>query len=520
MNFGTIKTVHMTNKYLHIFKTTVVLIALGLTSCDSFLAERPSKNSSLEVKTADQLEALLNNTAGFYTEGNRTAVYSTDDYELSAPMYKSTASPFAIAGIQFATWDYTYLPDDTRENFWSTEYRKIFTANMVLSLVGSVEGTETQKANLTADAHFVRAYSYFQLASFYCLPFTDATKNEPGLPIKLSTSFEEDLARAPLAAVYKQIESDLLEALKIQQPLIQQNRPRHWRANKAGVNGFAARYYLTMNNYAEALKYADAALAEYSVLVDYNTEMRYGRSQNVVIDPGKPESKTVTLQYPYTHDNQSDLTDMVGWKEFLYFRMLTHESWWYIPSQSLLSLYDKDHDLRFRYHIVENYSYDRGMINPSYDYPGYIFFFKDKLPSGPTVAEMLLIKAEALARTNKPGDAMTALNLLRAKRMTPGAWVDLAAATADEAIAKVLEERRREMPFTQRWQDIRRYNSNDYPGDDVTLTRQFYPYTIAIVQTTEAVKTYTLEKGSRRFAAPIPRTEMIASGDVIQQNTY
>ncbi|WP_295125288.1 RagB/SusD family nutrient uptake outer membrane protein [uncultured Chitinophaga sp.] len=510
----------MTNKYLHIFKATVVLIALSLTSCDSFLAERPSKNSSLEVKTANQLEALLNNTTSFYTEGNRTAIHSTDDYGFSAAMYKSSASPFSMATVQFATWDYTYLPDDTREGFWSTEYRKIFTANMVLSLVGTVEGTEAQKANLTADAHFVRAYSYFQLASTYCLPLSDATKNEPGLPIKLSTSFEEDLKRAPLAAVYKQIESDLLEALKIQLPLMQENRARHWRASKAGVNGFAARYYLTMNNLPEALKYAEAALSEYSVLVDYNTEMRYGRTQNVVIDPGKPESKTVTLQYPYTHDNQSDLTDMIGWKEFLYFRMLNHESWWYIPSQSLLGLYDQDHDLRYRYHVVENYSYDRGMINPSFDYPGYIFFFKDRLPSGPTVAEMLLIKAEVLARTNKPGDAATTLNQLRAKRLTPGAWVNLTATTADEAIKLVLEERRREMPFTQRWQDIRRYNNNDYAADDVTLTRDFYPYTIAAVQTTEAIKTYTLPKGSRRFAAPIPRTEMIASNDVIEQNTY
>ncbi|MCK7554030.1 RagB/SusD family nutrient uptake outer membrane protein [Chitinophaga sedimenti] len=301
---------------------------------------------------------------------------------------------------------------------------------------------------------------------------------------------------------------------------MQEGRPRHWRANKAAVNGFAARYYLTRNNYAEAQKYAQLALDEYSVLVDYNTQMRYGRTQSVVIDPGKPESKTVVLQYPYTHDNQTDLTDMVGWKEFLYFRMLNHGSWWYIPSQALLNLYDKDHDLRYRYHIVENYSYDRGMINPSFDYPGYIFFFKDRLPSGPTVAEMLLIKAEALARTNKPGEAMAPLNLLRANRMTPGAWVTLVATTQDDAIAKVLEERRRELPFTQRWQDIRRYNNNEYAPDDVSLTRDFYPYTVAAVQTNEAIKTYSLPKGSRRFAQPIPRTEMVASNGVIEQNKY
>jgi tetratricopeptide (TPR) repeat protein len=506
----------MTIKHNHI----ILLLALGLSSCDKFLDERPSKTSSLEVTKVSQLDALLNNQNSFYTENNRTAIHSTDDNGLSKTLYAAGASPFPLATIQFACWDSKFLPDDNAETFWSNEYKKIFTANMALSLLGTVSGSEAEKAIVKADAHFVRAYSYFQLANTYCLPYTDATKDEPGLPIKLSTSFEEPLDRKPLSAVYALIESDLAEALKTPQPLVQEGRPRHWRTSKAGVNGFAARYYLTRNNYAEALKYADAALGEYNTLVDYNTGMRYGRTSNVVINPGTPESKTVTLQFPYTHDNQIDQTDMVGWKEFLYFRMLNHTSWWYIPSQSLLDLFDKDHDLRYRYHMVEGYSYDRGLTKPAYDYPGYVFFFKDKLPTGPTVAEMLLIKAECLARTNQPAEAMAAVNQLRAKRMEPGPWVDLTAANQDDAIAKVLAERRREMPFTQRWFDIRRYNNNSYPNDDVELSREFYPFTISSVQTDQPVQTYTLPKNSRRFAAPIPRTEMISSNGAITQNTY
>ena len=211
---------------------------------------------------------------------------------------------------------------------------------------------------------------------------------------------------------------------------------------------------------------------------------------------------------------------MIGWKEFLYFRMLNHESWWYIPSEDLLSLYDQTNDLRYKYHIVEGYSYDRGMTNPAYSYPGYIFFFKDRVPSGPTVAEMYLIKAEALARTNDISGAMTALNTLRAKRMTPGAWVNLSASSSQEAIQHVIDERRREMPFSQRWFDLRRYNNNEDPNDDVIPTKTFYPYTISSVLTSEPVQTYTLPKNSRRWAAPLPRTEIISSEGVIEQNTY
>jgi hypothetical protein len=498
----------------------LLAIAPAFSSCDKYLAEPPSKSTTLVVTTTAQLDALLNTYTSFYTEGNRTAIYGTDDFGITTDLYNARPGTFTLAAFQFGLWDIPYLPDDTRESFWSNEWRKIFTANLVLSKVGEVSGTDAEKTYLTADAHFVRAYSYWVLANTYCLPYTEANKKELGLPLKMGTSFEESAARGTLEDTYKLIEADLAEALKVSLPLVQNNKARHWRANKAGVNGFAARYYLNRNNYTQALKYANDALADYSQLVDYNTGMRYGNDQAINIDAGTPQAKTVTLKYPYTHDNQVVLTDMLEWKEFLYFRMLTHESWWYVPSQELLNLYDKAHDLRYQYHIVEDYSYDRGMIKPSYSYPGYVFFFKDRIPSGPTVAEMLLIKAECLARTSNFNDALTVVNTLRAKRITAGAWVDLTAANQADAIKKILEERRREMPFAHRWFDIRRYNNNEDATDDVTLTKTFYPYNNSAVLATEPVKTYTLSKNSRRFAVPLPRTELISSNGVIVQNTY
>jgi hypothetical protein len=248
--------------------------------------------------------------------------------------------------------------------------------------------------------------------------------------------------------------------------------------------------------------------------------MRYGIDRTVGINAGTSQAETVTLKYPYTHDNQSDQTDMIGWKEFLYFRMLSVGTWWYIPSQELLGLYDKTNDLRYQYHMVEDYSYDRGMVKPAYSYPGYVFFFKEWIPSGPTVAEMLLMKAEAQARTDDYMGAINTLNILRAKRMKPGTWVNLTATSKDDAIKKILEERRREMPFVQRWFDIRRYNNNEDPNDDVILTRDFYPYSGTNVLFNEPVKTYSLPKNSRRYASPIPVTEIISSNGAIVQNTY
>jgi hypothetical protein len=76
------------------------------------------------------------------------------------------------------------------------------------------------------------------------------------------------------------------------------------------------------------------------------------------------------------------------------------------------------------------------------------------------------------------------------------------------------------MPFAHRWFDIRRFNTNDDAFDDVVLTRTFYPYTPSAVSSSDPLKTYTLPKDSRRFAVPIPNTELVSSDGKLQQNTY
>ncbi len=502
-------------------KNIILLLSIfALISCNDFLNEPPNKNTSLPVTTAEQLDFLLNSYNSFYQETSRTLIHSTDDYGVLKELYAAKSNTYGLASLQFATWDTEYLPFDTREGFWSSEYRKIFTANLVLHNLPKVTGTDEHKSQLSAEAHLIRAYSTWNLAQTYSLPYTDANASEMGVSLKHTTSFEEAVKRSTLKETYDFIEQNLEEALKLSNKMeYVNNKYRSWRGSKGAAHAFAARYYLNRNNYDKALEHANVALGEHDVMMNYNVDMRYSSiTSNVTVD-----GVAVPIRYPYTHDNQTDMNDMMEWKEFYYFRLLSHESWWYIPSRELLDLYDKENDLRYKYHMVENYSYDRGLTNPAYEYPGYVFFYKDRIPSGPTVAEMLLIKAESLARQGKVSEALTSVNALRANRMksTAGSTViDIRANNKDEAIKKILEERRREMPFAQRWNDLRRLNNNDDSNDDVpVLTREFYEYTSSTINK-DMPKIYTLNKDSRRYAAPIPDSEILSSGGKIKQNTY
>ena len=102
----------------------------------------------------------------------------------------------------------------------------------------------------------------------------------------------------------------------------------------------------------------------------------------------------------------------------------------------------------------------------------------------------------------------------------PGPEVKLSAATKEEAIAKILEERVRELTWGLRWFDIRRLNYNETTLDDVNLKRIFYSHDGLIVNKESQPIEYRLELKDRRFAEPINSNEIYLSRGQIQQNTY
>ncbi|MCL5246137.1 RagB/SusD family nutrient uptake outer membrane protein [Cellulophaga sp. 20_2_10] len=505
--------------YKHIL--LLALLCSGV-SCNDFLEENPSKTTSVVPETLEHLEQLLNDYNSFGSEGASELIYGTDDFAIQTDLYEGISTVYSLETVQHGTWDIDYLPTTGRP-YWPEEWEKIFTANLIIQNLSSVSGEDSQKQMVKAEAHFIRAYSYFQMANIYCLPYTNGNKAELGLPLKQTTSFEENIERATLEDTYAYIEADLQKALELNRDLeVVNGQNRTWRASTVAVLGFAARYYLSLNDYAMAQSYAEDALDLHSYLRDYNTEMSFSTRPNPVTI-FNPDAETVNIEYPYTHDLQSIPTDKLEWGESYYYRFLSNGAWNYFPSTELLNSYNQDYDLRYKYHIVEDYTYDRGAVDPAYSYPGYIFFFKSDILSGPSVPEMLLIKAECQVRQGSWADGIQTANILRGYRIdasAPANIRDLSATSEADALTKVLEERRREMPFVHRWYDIRRYNNNEVTTDDVIMSRTFYPYTGGSILGAESPINYTLDKNSRRFARPIPETDIIASGGTLKQNEY
>ncbi|ULT26833.1 RagB/SusD family nutrient uptake outer membrane protein [Sphingobacterium sp. E70] len=77
-----------------------------------------------------------------------------------------------------------------------------------------MSGDEASRRRVKADAHFIRAMSYWILVNNYCAPYAAANMNSLGLPLKRTVDYEESLKRASLKETYDFILADIEEAKK------------------------------------------------------------------------------------------------------------------------------------------------------------------------------------------------------------------------------------------------------------------------------------------------------------------
>ena len=482
--------------------------ALFCNSCEDYLSELPAKGANQPVKNIDQLIGLLNNPK--VHEFDATGSFMTDDTGLTPEFYDEAYTYFSdTEPFYYYTFDTDKLASLASDALWTSLYASIYDANLILENVDEVEGTPDIKEQIKAEAHFLRAYSYWRLANQYCLPYCEKNLSEQGLPLRKTTYMEEAISRTSLEETYRFIDKDLTEALKIK--ITTTDQP--WRASLPTIQAFLSRYYLFRGEYEKAVSAATEALKNSGrvQLKDYNTI-----SAGMSFIPG-------FLEFPEM-GNYSE-NQVVMWQEFFYAKTSLNTKFWYVPSDELIACYDPVNDLRRR----KLFTYNSMLLLPETAngiFLGYNFFYwlTPQIPSGVTIQEVMLNKAEALLRQANPdkSEALELLYDLRRKRYDATSGdnvIRVEAATNDEALRKVLEERRRELPFTHRWFDIRRFSVNEIEWDDVEITRSFYEIVDGAVYKSRKA-TYTLPAGSRRYAMPINENDISASHGTIKQNEF
>lgn len=350
-------------------------------------------------------------------------------------------------------------PDDgTISSAWVAAYNTIYTANLFVKNFTPVMNTvAVEKANqYLGEAEFIRAYNYFYLVNLWGQTYTDPIKGPSknlGVPLVLEAADDPfatatQIPRSTVKEVYDQMEKDLLDA-ESKLPL-SYNGDAYTsvaRATKSAARGLLMRMYLYEGNWAKAVTYAD-------LIINSNL---YGMNTTPEITYRTPTTKESIFSVAFSGSNNPDRNNALA----------AH----YSPSvrgdlslsNAFINLMDTINDLRYKNLVIKTIK-GTGSAATLYFWTIKYTSFADWAPVL-RYPEVLLVKAEALARQGAASDAANsvAVNLLNQVRARSKAST-LTPTTNQALINAILTERRIELAFEgQSYFDLQRTHQDIPP---------------------------------------------------------
>lgn len=480
---------------LYKFTFSLIIMALVMSSCDSFLEENPldEKTTGQFWKTESDAKTAVNalyfggvpylhniDVDGGWTP--KATMWGGVMSGLFVDKRKDRTFTNASEGANFNIESF----DATSQKMWSEFYIGISRANFVIANIPTMTNvlSEAQIANFLAQGKFFRAYAYFYLVKEYGdVPYID----EPY--ISLDGIYKE---RTPSLQVYKNIESDLLSIIEgnalpnvsfydnggyVTKPMAQ-TLLSHVYLQWAGapVNGGDEYYTKAANMAKNVITGAQHALIQPNGSSDdlnsaYNI-IKTTKSSNEIIFAKEYNQTSFNVGNSYAA--RSIGTDAFQWKNadggnvFKPGGDVLYNA--YLPSDILINSYHPS-DIRNmeKQFFFRNYTDNTGVEHTLNNVGNWSWFDEGSLTEGRNgdynmpifrYADVLLIAAEGLARTGKEGEALTYLNQVRKR-----AGLSNETATGDALVQSILTERFHEFPLEFKiWDDIRR--TRLYPESD------------------------------------------------------
>lgn len=432
---------------MKILSFALLVAALSAASCKKYLELKPNKKL-LTDPTVEQVQGLLDHNDRMNRTPN-SGELSADDYYMTTEAYNALTLRTVKAAY---LWEDEIIFDQF-PNEWSYAHEPIYYANVALELLEKIERTNPNAAaydNAKGSALLFRCKSFLENVFTWAKAYDKNTSSSDlGIPLRLHSDFNEPSVRASVKEVYERIIADLEQAVRLL-PLT----PEHvMRPSRPAAYALLSRTYLAMREYDKAGRYADSCLQLKNTLIDYNTLNSAANFPLSMFNNEVIMHCVQGLTSQLTRTNDSNL----------------YRS--YAPN-----------DLRKTIFFRPN---GDGTFGFKGNYTGSSSMF-----SGTATDEMYLIRAECFARAGNTTAALSDLNTLLLKRYKANTFVPLTAASSQEALNKILVERRKELLIRGlRWMDIKRLNKE---GANISIRR--------IINNT----VYELPPNDPRFALPFP----------------
>ncbi len=428
----------------------IIFIAAAVQSCEKFLDLKPVSQSiaienlvadSLIYKNASELEAAL---AGVYDDFRNE--YFELDYFVNGDAQSDDSYAGADNPANFQLDEYAI--DATNTNVsrdWEYLYGAIGKANSVFNNVDATPGVdEARKEQIRAESAWIRAYMYFQAVQLWGdvpLQLTEVTSISAELLPEIYPQLFP--ARASMADVYAKIISDL-EIAAAHAPI---SAPHKGYVTKGAANAMLAKVYATIEpkQWDKVNQYCDAVIAGgYSLLPEY--DMLWNNENE--------NSAEAIFEINYEGTPQSgnwgaSMFRGLDWKKFN------------TPSNDLVAAFDAEGDQIRKEASIIFLDVSGKWSDPYWPQITFPFVNKYRIFTGNSsqnyiflrLADILLLKAEALNETGDLAGAAALVNQIRSR-------VNLPNTTAgDKASMKLAieKERRLELAFEgHRWYDLKR----------------------------------------------------------------
>lgn len=466
-----------------IYITIIIFVAFMMAGCNNFLEDpQPQQALPLAPETFNTPQAIQSALIGAYNRFQNPNLYG-GDFILAADLMSnniswvgSFAGPNQIASLQMN-------PNTGNVAGMYTElYQLINDVNGILQFVDGIAGlSDADKSRIKGEAYFLRGAAYFEAIRYFGKPYGPTSNTDMGLVIQ--PNFIDDLTeinalpRNTVTQVYAQAIDDLTQA----STLLSAEFSLNGRANRFAAISFLAEIAFQQGKYAEAAMLANQVIISNNYSLNATVDAFYANEfsgesimEINMTDQDNP-GVNAGLSTFYANNRLGGRQDILIDSNLIvngYQKIITASQKTALTTANLTAT-----DARVSTLTSGNFTlkYSDGVNNAD-----NIIVFR--------YAEILLMRAEALARTN--GVNSESINLLNQIRSRAISIKDATGNSASNAIIQfqmadfanaqalidaIILERRVELAFEgNRFHDLRRLKST-IKGTDATADNIVFP---------------------------------------------
>lgn len=326
---------------------------------------------------------------------------------------------------------------------WSSAYDCIYGCNAILEGIaesGSASLTQPVRKQLSGEARFLRAFSYFYLTNIF-----------GEVPLVLTIDFNQTsrLGRSPVPAVYSQIVSDLNEAINLLPDEYPSKTGERIRPNKTVAKALMARVALYQKDYTRAAQLATDVISQtnkYILEPDLNNAFLKGSSEAIW-----------QLQHSSNNPNTKSATPEAG---LILPSPVTTGNNFYFVASTLMDAFESGDQRKTKWIIANTFNGIRYVpYKFKVDAVTAVLGGDPKEYTMPIrLSELILIRAEALL-LGPSSDKNGALEDVNTIRRRAGLTPDLPnSLTNEQVFTAIMHERQVELfgEWGNRWFDLKR----------------------------------------------------------------